>query len=142
VVGASIDGIAPGNTTGQVQSAVGPPQHTQAGKDGVVRWDYPDHNSLTVTFDPGGHVITVFVSGLPGQAPIYDHTDKGIGLLSSMGDALAAYPDNCFPPDADSGAPPSCDFRGGGYEMQFLASGRYGTGLEAPVETILLKLLR
>ncbi len=141
VPGISIDGVRIGQSADQVRRVLGPPPHTAKGREGFVRWDYTAHNHLTVNL-VNGKVVSVFVSMVPGQGRVLDHTAEGIGLLSKMSAANKAYPGQCSPPDPAVGNPPGCGFQN--YwttRMGFSASGRYGTGWKAPIETISLDLI-
>jgi hypothetical protein len=139
VPGVSIDGVRIGQSEAAVRRVLGPPPHTAKGRSGVVRYDYAAHNHLTVTFAQG-KVILVFVSMVPGQGKVLDHTAEGIGLLSKMSAVAKAYPGQCQPPAAE--APPGCAWQQAWTtRIGFVASGRYGTGWKAPVETIQLELI-
>lgn len=140
VPGVSIDGVRLGQSAATVRKLLGPPPHLQQGPPGsqVVRWDYTSHNSLTVLLDHG-KVTSVFVSTVPGRGKVLDRTAKGIGLLSKMSAVAKAYPGHCQPPAAP--APPSCGWQTATTRMTFQASGRYGSGWNAPVETIQLQLI-
>ena len=130
-----------GQSEAQVRRILGPPPHTAKGRSGLVRWDYTAHNSLTVNL-VHDKVISVFVSTIPGQGRVLDHTAEGIGLLSKMSAVEKAYPGHCSPPDPTVGDPPGCGFQSHWTtRMGFGASGRYGTGWKAPVETISLELI-
>ena len=138
VPGASLDGVHIGQTKASVKRVLGQPTHVAAQGSDTVRWDYPAHNSLTVFFVQG-RVIRVFVTAIPGRK-VLDHTSKGVGLLSKMSAVSKAYPGHCSRPDPSLGAPPVCRWETATTRMLFKASGRYGTGWSAPVETIELQL--
>ncbi len=107
VPGASIDGVHIGQGKASVKRVLGPPPHTQKGPPGsdTVRWDYKAHNSLTVLLVQG-RVTRVFVTTIPGRGRVFDHTTKGIGLLSKMSAVRKAYPGHCEPPVPSMGIPP------------------------------------
>jgi hypothetical protein len=141
VPGVSIDGVRIGQSADQVKRILGAPPHTAKGRAGFVRWDYTAHDHLTVDL-VNGKVVSVSVSMVPGQGRALDHTTEGIGLLSQMSAANKAYPGQCQPPDPAVGNPPGCGFQN--YwttRMGFAASGRYGIGWKAPIETISLELI-
>ena len=142
VPGVSIDGVRLGQSAAAVRRILGPPPGTQQGPPGsqVVRWDYTAHNSLTVLLDHG-RVTSVFVSTIPGRGKVLDRTAKGIGLLSRMSAVAKAYPGHCQPPQPAFKAPPGCSWQTATARMTFQASGRYGSGWNAPVETIQLQLI-
>lgn len=141
VPGVSIDHVRIGQSKAAVKHVLGPPPHIARGRkgSGVVRWDYTKHNHLTVVF-VHDKVTSVFVLMIPGRGRVLDHTSKGIGLGSKMSAVAKAYPGHCEAPGA--GYPPVCSWQA--YwttRMLFSASGRYGTGWKAPVETIKLSLI-
>jgi hypothetical protein len=140
VPGISINGVRLGQSAAAVRKILGPPPHMQKGAPGsqVVRWDYTAHNSLTLLLNHG-KVTSVFVSTIPGRGKVLDRTAKGIGLLSRMSAVAKAYPGHCQPPAF--GAPPGCSWQTATARMTFQASGRYGSGWNALVETIQLQLI-
>jgi hypothetical protein len=136
VPGTSLAGVSLGQTQATVRTHLGAPPHVQAGAPGTsaARWDYPAHNRLGITFN-GGRVVSVVVTALRGEK-VYERTSRGVGLLSPMSAVSRAYPGACVPPQKAYGSPPRCFWRHGHVEMSFETSGRYGTGWNAPVESI------
>jgi hypothetical protein len=139
----SIDGVKLGMSAAAVRAKLGAPPHIQPGPSGsgYERWDYKAHNSLTVNL-ARGRVTSVFVTRIPGRSKVLDRTAKGIGLGSPMSAVEKAYPGHCYFPDPSINLPPVCNWQTSKVMMTFQASGRYGLGRKAPVETIQLQLRR
>ena len=136
VPGVSIDGVRLLQSRATVRRNLGAPPVTHKVRSDLIRYVYPAHNNLNV-FLLNGRVVRVYVTALPGQR-VRDHTSNGIGLLSRMSAARAAYPGHCSKTYAD--APPVCTWQTSDAFIIFKTSGRFGLGWKAPVESIDLQL--
>ena len=120
VPGISLAGVKLGDSAAAITTRLGPRAHKQPGPpgSGVVRYDYPTHNHLTVVMH-NGHAESISMTALRGDH-VYDHTAKGVGLLSTMAAWRSAYPADCF---KNGPAPPGCTFNRGTTWMRLLANG-------------------
>lgn len=139
VPGVSLAGISIGDKPAAVREAVGAPMTRRVGPtgSGVVRWEYPSHNNLVVTFERW-LVTSVLVSAVKGDE-IADHTAGGFGLLTPTATVARAYRRNC---GWESGFLPLCRWTTATTEMTFRATGDYGAGRDAPIQAIQLERSR
>ena len=137
--GISLAGVKLGDSAAVVTTRLGAPVNKQSGPpgSGVVRYDYPTHNRLSIVIR-NGHVGSVVMGALRGER-VYDRTSKGVGLLSTMAAWRNAYPGQCF---KYGPAPPGCTFDRGTGWMRLQVSGRFGMGWAAPLESIELSYRR